>query len=183
MKQIKNTQILFDILDIQKGILILKNNCFARIIKIQPINFNLKSEHEKDLVIDSYRQFLKVCNFDFQIIVKTRKENTKSHVDYICNNKNAPKHIQKQYCNYINELKNSNYIFLKSFYLIYSIKQDYLKNLIKVEKELNSKYSLIKECLEKCGNDVYDLSEYNDDKLCELISNFINEGESLYEFY
>lgn len=170
-------------MDIQNGILILKNNCFAKLLKIQPINFNLKSEHEKEVVLNSYRQFLKVCNFDFQIIVRTRKENTKSHVDYIYQKENTPKHIKEEYCNYITELTNSNYIYLKSFYLIYSIKQDNPNDLIKIGKELSGKYSLIKECLEKCGNDVYDLSEYDDEKICKLISNFINEKESLYEFY
>ena len=45
------------------------------------------------------------------------------------------------------------------------------------------KYNLIKDCLGKCGNYVQDLSEYGDEKLCKLISSFINERESLYEFY
>lgn len=183
MKRIKSTQNLLEILDIQDGILILKNNCFAKILNIQPINFGLKSESEKEIIIDSYRKFLKTCNFDFQIIVKTKKENTNSHLKIISKQENVPNRIKEQYIDYINELANSKYIFLKSFYLIYSIKQDNIETLNKVEKELDSKYNLIKDCLGKCGNYVQDLSEYGDEKLCKLISSFINERESLYEFY
>lgn len=120
---------------------------------------------------------------NFQIIIKTKKENAKSHINYIYNQNNTSNKLLHNYCDYINELTDSKYIFLKRFYLIYSIKTNEFENLIKIEKELNQQYNLIKENLEKCGNYVSDLSEYTEDQLCKLISTIINERENLYEFY
>lgn len=161
----------------------MKNNCYARILEIQPINFILKSKYEKEQILDSYSQFLKACDFDFQIIIKTKKENVNSHINYIYENKTSNKKLQQEYCNYIKRLASSKYIFLKRFYLIYSIKTNNFETLNKVEKELQQRYSLIKEYFELCGNYVSDFSTYTDDQLCNFISTFINERENLYEFY
>ena len=41
------------------GIIKLKNNSFVKIIKVSPINFNLKSNLEKEAILNSYKTFLK----------------------------------------------------------------------------------------------------------------------------
>ena len=44
---------------IDNGIIKLKKNNYIKIIKIIPINFNLKSNLEKDAILNSYKTFLK----------------------------------------------------------------------------------------------------------------------------
>ena len=51
------------------GIIKLKNNDYIKIIKIIPINYNLKSELEKEAILNSYKIFLKTCNFNLQILI------------------------------------------------------------------------------------------------------------------
>ena len=46
---------------LDRGIIKLKNNSFIKIIKIIPINFNLKSDLEKQAILNSYKIFLKTC--------------------------------------------------------------------------------------------------------------------------
>ena len=48
------------------GIIKLKNNKIIKILKINPINYNLKSELEKEAILNSYKIFLKTCNFNIQ---------------------------------------------------------------------------------------------------------------------
>ncbi len=55
---------------LEKGILKLKDNSYVKIIKIIPINYNLKSELEKEAILNSYKIFLKTCNFDIQILIR-----------------------------------------------------------------------------------------------------------------
>lgn len=55
---------------LEKGILKLKDNSYIKIIKIIPINYNLKSELEKEAILNSYKIFLKTCNFDIQILIR-----------------------------------------------------------------------------------------------------------------
>ena len=59
---IENTQDWIPIKKIfSNGIIQLKNNKYIKIIKIFPINYNLKSNFEKETILNSYKVFLKTC--------------------------------------------------------------------------------------------------------------------------
>lgn len=55
---------------LEKGIIKLKDDSYVKIIKVIPINYNLKSELEKEAILNSYKLFLKTCNFDMQILIR-----------------------------------------------------------------------------------------------------------------
>ena len=59
---------------LDNGIIKLEENLYVKIIQINPINFNLKSELEKEAILNSYKLFLKTCNFDIQILIQSNKE-------------------------------------------------------------------------------------------------------------
>ena len=59
-KQLKSIQDWFPIEEIfDNGIIKLKKNNYIKILKIIPINFNLKSNLEKEAILNSYKIFLK----------------------------------------------------------------------------------------------------------------------------
>lgn len=70
MKKIKNKTIQqwmpIDYI-LENGIIKLKNNKYIKILKITPINYNLKSDLEKSAILNSYKTFLKTCPFQMQI--------------------------------------------------------------------------------------------------------------------
>ncbi|MFR2197219.1 MAG: hypothetical protein ACLS5Y_06695 [Clostridia bacterium] len=49
-------------------------------MKVNPINFNLKSNLEKDAIFKFYKIFLKTCNFDIQILIQSSKENLDKNI-------------------------------------------------------------------------------------------------------
>ena len=51
----------------ENGIIKLKNNSYIKLIKVSPINYNLKTELEKEAILNSYKIFLKTCNFHFKL--------------------------------------------------------------------------------------------------------------------
>ena len=63
---------------LDNGVILLKDFSYVKILKITPINYNLKSNLEKEAILNSYKLFLKTCDFDIQIfsipwcILKTR---------------------------------------------------------------------------------------------------------------
>ena len=63
---------------LENGIIISKNS-YIKIIKINPINYNLKSTLEKEAILNSYKLFLKTCNFNIQIIIQSKKEDLSKH--------------------------------------------------------------------------------------------------------
>ena len=161
---------------LENGIIKLKNSSYIKIIEIIPINFNLKSELEKEAILNSYKIFLKTCNFDLQILIQSNKENLDKHISNINLQKNNEKEnikkIADNYIQYIKELNQNKKSSNKNFYII-------IKNPVENEKieeniieELNEKYFKIKECLARCGNVVKDINEK--EKVKELLFSFIN---------
>ena len=159
----------------EDGIIKLKDNSYIKIIKISPINFNLKSNFEKEAILNSYKLFLKTCSFDIQILIQSNKENIKKNIKKIKNNSrlesNKIKKIISEYCNSLDKINSENKSSSKNFYIIikkYSEKNDI--DLIK--EELNNNYLKIKECLLRCGNIVYNIETKKE--LKEILFNFFN---------
>ena len=69
----------FDLI-LENGIIKLKNNSYIMILKIKPINYNLKSNLEKESILNSYKLFLKSFNFNIQIIIKSQKQDLSNHI-------------------------------------------------------------------------------------------------------
>ena len=68
---------------LKNGIIKMKNNYYIKIIKVVPINYNLKSELEKEAILNSYKTFLKTCNFDIQILIQSNKIDLSNHISKI----------------------------------------------------------------------------------------------------
>ena len=64
----------------------MENKKYVKIAKIKPINFSLKSELEKEAILNSYKLFLKTCNFNMQILIQSNKEDLSEHFEEIKNN-------------------------------------------------------------------------------------------------
>ena len=171
---------------LNNGIIKLKNNSYIKILKINPINYNLKSELEKESIINSYKIFLKTCNFPFQILIQSNKEDLSSHINNIQKQlileKNNISEISKKYITYINELNNKNKSSSKNFYLIInSINELETENEEEIEskiyEDLNNKYFKIKECLSRCGNLVINFNEK--EKIINILFSFFNNASYL----
>lgn len=68
----------------KNGIIKIKEkNIFVKIIKVKPINFNLKTALEKEAILNSYKVFLKTCNFNLQILIHTNKEDISKIINNI----------------------------------------------------------------------------------------------------
>lgn len=59
---------------LENGIIKLKEDNYIKIIKIIPVGYNLKSDLEKEAILNSYKTFLKTCNFDMQLLIQSNKE-------------------------------------------------------------------------------------------------------------
>ena len=144
---------------LDKGIIKIEKNKYIKILKIIPINFNLKTQLEKESILNSYKIFLKTCNFDMQILIQSKKEDLSNHIENIQNisQKEKNKIIKKyseEYIKFIKEKNNKNKSASKNIYLIIKNKSENLEeNII---QELKEKYFKIKDCLIRCGNVVFE---------------------------
>lgn len=160
----------------ENGTVKLKNGKIIKILKITPINFNLKSNLEKEAILNSYKIFLKTCNFDIQILIQSNKENLTKNIQMIKNNlvkenKEYLNEIAENYFEFIekfNSIKNSS---SKNFYIIIS-EDEKNQNENNIYQNLNEKYFKIKECLFRCGNIVQEINSKKEIK--ELFNVFFN---------
>ena len=160
----------------ENGTVKLKNGKMIKILKITPINFNLKSNLEKEAILNSYKIFLKTCNFDIQILIQSSKENLTKNIQMIKNNlvkenKKYLNEIAENYFEFIekfNSIKNSS---SKNFYIIIS-EDEKNQNENNIYQNLNEKYFKIKECLFRCGNIVQEINSKKEIK--ELFNVFFN---------
>ena len=65
------------------GIVEIANNAYIKILEVVPINYNLKSDLEKEAILNSYKIFFKTCNFDIQILIQSNKEDLSHHISKI----------------------------------------------------------------------------------------------------
>ena len=165
---------------LERGIIKVKKNKYIKILKVIPINFNLKTQLEKESILNSYKVFLKTCNFDIQILIQSKKEDLTNHIEKIKinsqneNNKFINNYLN-YYINYIKEKNNLNKSASKNFYIILKYKNDD-KKIKTVDdlaiENLNDKYFKIKDCLSRCGNGVIDINNINDSK--NVLFSFLN---------
>ena len=151
---------------LSNGIIKLKNNKYIKIIKVIPINFNLKSDFEKESILNSYKIFLKTCNFDIQILIQSNKEDLQKNIDNIKENlkkenKKFLNSIAEDYIELINKLNSLKTSATKDFYIVISSTQN-SENFMREEliiEELNDKFFKIKECLLRCGNSIKNINK------------------------
>ncbi|MCI8353105.1 MAG: hypothetical protein HFJ58_05955 [Clostridia bacterium] len=166
---------------LERGIIKLKDNSYIKIIKIIPINYNLKSELEKKAILNSYKIFLKTCNFDIQILIQSNKEDLSKHISNIKKQVENEKNeniinLSKNYIEFIQKTNKERKSSSKNFYII-------IKNPGKNKKEnnidgeiiiqdLNEKYFKVKECLSRCGNIAQEY--YTKEETMKVLLSFFN---------
>lgn len=165
------------------GIIKSNKNKYVKIIKVIPINFNLKTQLEKNSILNSYKIFLKSCNFDIQILIQSKKEDLYQHIQNIKNSEKEKNQIMKNYLedyiNFIKEKNNTNKSSSKNIYLI--IKNKNIKNNFEnleenIFQELNEKYLKIKDNLARCGNYVFECSK---EETIKILFSFLNSKKFL----
>ena len=148
---------------------------YVKILNVKPINFNLKSELEKESILNSYKIFLKSCDFNFQILIQSKKEDLNKHIKEINKLEDSQniKEISQKYINYIKSLNHDKKSSSKNFYIILKYVSNNEKDT-NIEnyaiEELNEQYFKIKDCLSRCGNVV---TSYNNTKsILEILFSF-----------
>ena len=172
---------------LSNGIIKINNFKFVKIMKVNSINFNLKSELEKEAILNSYKIFLKTCQFNFQILIQSNKEDLSKNISIINNQlkseNNKISEISKKYIKYINELNNKNKSSSKNFYLIIKYENKNLNEINNIEnysyQELNDKYFKIRDCLSRCGNILEDINSKKEVE--EILESFINKRQYFRE--
>lgn len=161
------------------GIIVSKNS-YIKIIKVFPINYDLKSNLEKEAILNSYKLFLKTCDFNIQIIIQSKKENLSKHFSNLKEisekeENNKIKSIIEKYVEFIKNKNEENKSSSKNFYIVvkYETEEKQITQNENIAKNyLNECYFKIKETLSRCGNIIYDINSKIESE--KILNSFFN---------
>lgn len=137
---------------------------------------------EKEAILNSYKLFLKTCDFNIQIIIQSKKENLSK---YFYNLKEISEKEENQKLKdliekYIEFIKNKNELnkaASKNFYIVVKYVFDKKKKDINFNENLalnylKECYLKIKETLSRCGNTIYEINSKSEAEI--ILNSFLN---------
>ena len=109
--------------EVVDNILVLPNNEYRLILETSSVNFELKSEEEQDVIIDSFQNFLNALPCKIQILVRVREVDIDKYLEDIGKTKEketvpAYKKQIKGYCAFVKKLVSGNKILSRRFYIV-----------------------------------------------------------------
>jgi hypothetical protein len=170
-----------NIKEVKDSILILPQNQYRIVIETSSINFELKSEEEQDVLIDSFQNFLNSLPCQIQILIRVREVDIDHYLEVISQSKQQEKEtIYKDqinnYCSFIKNLVSGNKILSRRFYIVITY-QNLVKNkdfyLIKEQIHLNR--DIVMRGIEKLGMKARQLNSL---EILDLFYGFYNPHQA-----
>ena len=159
-KQAKNkrsSRRQIQIKEVKDDILILPNQEYRSILETSSVNFELKSEAEQDVLIDSFQNFLNSLNSQLQILVRVREVDIDHYLEDISKikdkeNEKIYKNQIDNYCQFVKNLVSGNKILSRKFYIVIPYQNDRNNKDFKLIKEqLRLLTEIVIKALEKLG--------------------------------
>lgn len=143
--------------EVKDGVLVLPDSEYRLIVETSSINFELKSDEEQDILIDSFQNFLNSLPCELQVLVRVREVDIDRYLEEIGKSKDIEKEkvYRDQINNYTSFIKNlvsGNKILSRRFYIVIPYKnQDKNKDFSLIEEHIHLQRDLVVKGLEKLG--------------------------------
>lgn len=142
--------------EVRDGILILPGNRYRAILSTSSLNFELQSEAEQDVIVDTFQSFLNSLNSPIQILIRVRELDIDRYVeDFEAKRANEKEEIYKKqlkdYTKFIRKLVTGNKILSRRFYLILPYDSKTPIDFSVVKEQLNLEQEIVIKSLEKLG--------------------------------
>ena len=136
----KSSREQIQIKEVVDDILVLPNNEYRQILETSSVNFELKSEEEQDVIIDSFQNFLNALPCQIQILVRVREVDIDKYIEDIGKTKHketipAYKKQIDGYCAFVKKLVSGNKILSRRFYIVVPYKHTEHHQDMKLIKE------------------------------------------------
>lgn len=166
--------------EVKDDILVLPNNEYRVLLETSSINFELKSEEEQDVLIDSFQNFLNSLPCQLQILVRVREVDIDRYLQEI----NFSKKVEKEeayknqidnYCDFITNLVAGNKILSRRFYIVIPYHHGGSdKDFQLVKEQLRLLTDIVSRGLEKLGMKAKTLSSL---EILDLFYSFYNPDQ------
>jgi hypothetical protein len=148
---------------IKDGIIELPNNNYRVILSVSPVNIELKSEDEQDVLIDTYRSILNALSFPMQIVIHVREIDLDKYIEEFTHKlkKEETKLFKDQINNYsefVSKLVSKNRILTRKFYIIIPFDSREKEEFELIKEQLNLRSDILNKNLNRLGTRAKQLS-------------------------
>lgn len=122
-KPSESTQTFVEIEEVRNGVIYMKNGGLRKILIVNGINFDLKSDEEQKLILGSFQRFINTLDFSIQFFIHSRKVNMKPYLEKVKErerkeNNELMKTQITEYIEFIKSFVEENPIITKSFFIV-----------------------------------------------------------------
>jgi len=140
--------------EVVDNILVLPNHEYRQILETSSVNFELKSEEEQDVIIDSFQNFLNALPCQIQILIRVREMDIDKYLEDIAKSKDKEKvpAYKKQiegYCAFVKKLVSGNKILSRRFYIVIPYKHVGREDMKLIKEHLSLETDIIIKGLER----------------------------------
>ncbi len=204
-RKFASLQSQMDVVDIKKGVVVLKDGSVRGVLAVSSINFDLKSQEEQEAIIFSYQNFLNSLDFPIQILISTKKFDVDPYLNMLAKRRKreevpALKSQIDDYIKFVEELTDDTNIMSTYFYVVvpfFPIESSKEGIFEKISASLNRKKTIYqkRENFETCRSQLFlrmdqiigelsglglNIIPLETEGLIELFYNFYNPSEFEY---
>lgn len=166
--------------EVKDNILVLPNHQYRMMIETSSINFELKSDEEQDVLIDSFQNFLNALPCELQILVRVREVDLDRYLEQISKTRDLEKQKVYQdqlttYSEFIKRIVSGNKILSRHFYIVVPYHHtDKSDDFSFIKEQINLRKDIVAKGLEKLGMKAKTLDNL---ELLELFYSFYNPNQ------
>lgn len=166
--------------EVRDGILVLPNNEHRLILEASAVNFELKSEAEQDVLIDSFQNFLNSLPTQLQILIRIREVDIDQYIDSIellKHSEDEPQYREHidDYTQFIRQLVSGNKILSRRFCVVLPCRPETKGDAFELAKaQLTLTQDMVTKALEKLGMKARKLDSL---EILQLFYSFYNKNQ------
>ena len=162
------------------GILILPHDQYRAVLEVSSLNFELKSEAEQDIIIDTYESFLNSVGVSLQILIRTREIDMDKYLEDLSVRLEDETEIVyrqqlKNYDEFIRSLIQSNKILTRRFYIVVPFSATGKSDFEIVKEQLSITVDIIAKGMMRLGMHARSLSSL---EILDLFYSFYNPTQA-----
>lgn len=165
---------------VEDGILRIPDNRYAVILKVSSINLGLKSDTEKDAIIETYKSFLNSLACPIDILIRIREIDVDKYLDdYRSRMEEEQEEVYKKqieaYINFVRDLIQTNKILTRHFYIVVPFHNQNKASFEVVKDQLALHTGIVESGLAKLGMHTRQLDSL---ELLDLFYTFYNPEQA-----
>lgn len=142
--------------EVRDGVLILPGNRYRAILSTSSLNFELQSEEEQDVIVDTFQAFLNSINSPIQILIRVRELDIDRYIEDFeakrADEKEAIYRDQlKGYTQFIRKLVSGNKILSRRFFVVIPYDSRVQIDFAVAKEQLNLQQEIVIKGFEKLG--------------------------------